>query len=138
MAEKEMYDYLSNVTPDYNATLDVTPQRTLPEDISWHQIVQEADDRTEQVLTLGGPFFDIRLEWAGITPADSGTIMDFYSDPNKAKGFARSFKWDHPKDGHTYVVKFRSRLRRVYTTNMPGHHRVDALDLRVIGRIPDA
>lgn len=138
MAAKEMYDYLSTVSPDYNATLGVTPQNVLVEDSSWNQNVQETDDRTEQVLTLGGPFFDVRLEWTAITAADAGTIFDFFNDTSKGKGFARSFKWDHPLDGHTYVVRFRSKLKRTYSTAMPGYQQVDAIDLRVIGRIADA
>lgn len=138
MAEKEMYDYLSAVTPDYNATLNITPQNVLVEDANWNQVVQESDDRTEQVLTLGGPFFDVRLEWTAISLTDAGTIFDFFNDSAKGAGFARSFKWSHPTDGHTYVVRFRSRMNRSYSVNMPGFLKVNALTLRVIGRINDA
>jgi len=138
MAAKEMYDYLSAESPDYSTTtLTVNPQRVLVEESSWAQTVQEADDRTEQVLSLGGPFFDVTLEWAVITEADAGTIFDFFNDTAKGKGFARSFKWAHPVDGHTYVVRFRSPLRRAYSADMPSYREVDAVDLRVIGRIDD-
>lgn len=137
MAAKEMYDYVSTVTPDYDSTLNVTPQNVLVEGASWAQNVQETDDRTEQVLTLGGPFFDVHLEWTVISEADAGTIFDFYNDIGKGKGFARSFKWAHPKDGHTYVVKFRSVLKRTYAVAMPGYQKVDSVTLRVIGRVAD-
>jgi hypothetical protein len=40
MAAKEMYDYLSTVTPDYSATtLSVKPQNVLTETVSWKQNV---------------------------------------------------------------------------------------------------
>jgi hypothetical protein len=139
MAAKEMYDYLSTVTPDYSATtLSVSPQNVLTETVSWKQNVQEADDGTEQVLSLGGPFFNVQLQWDVISDSDAGTVFDFFSDSAKGKGFAQSFKWTHPTDGHTYVVKFRSNLKRVFTTSMVDWRKIDAVDLKVIGRIADA
>lgn len=139
MAAKEMYDYLSVVSPDYSATtLSVTPQNILSEMVSWKQNVQETDDGTEQVLSLGGPFFKVQLQWDVISDADAGTIFDFFSDSSKGKGFAQSFKWEHPTDDHTYVVKFRSKLKRVFSVQMASYRKIDAVDLKVIGRIADA
>lgn len=137
MAAKEMYDYLSVVTPEYDATLNITPQEVLIENHSWKQIIQETDDRTEQVLTIAGPFFDILLQWDVISDSDAGTIVDFYNDSAKGKGFARSFKWDHPTDEHTYVVKFRSELQKRYVARKVNYREITQLKLKVIGKISD-
>jgi hypothetical protein len=139
MAAKEIYDYLSAVTPDYSTTvLEVSPQRILVEEASWKQNIFETDDRSEQVITLGGPFFDVTLEWPAISESDAGTIFDFFNDTNKGRGFARSFQWSHPKDGHVYVVKFRSVLKRTYSAEQPSSMKIDSVGLRVVGRINDS
>lgn len=136
MAAKEMRDYLSNVVADYTSTeLSVSPQQTLIEKGSLgNQIVHEADDNSEQVITLSSDSeFIVTLQWTAISEADAGTIFDFFHDNSKAKGFARSFYWQHPKDGHTYTVKFRSELERRYRTQLHNYQEIAQVKLKVIG-----
>jgi len=139
MAAKEMYDYLSDVTADYTTTeLSVAPQRILVEQGSMgSQVVHEADDASEQVITFSSDnIFFVTLQWDAITEADAGTIFDFFHDTSKAKGKARSFYWQHPKDGHTYTVKFKSTLNRSYASNMPNHQAIEQVTLKVLGNKP--
>jgi len=136
MAEKELYDYLTTVTPDYSGTLAVAPQEVLTEVAAKKQEVHYFDDGADRVVALSDdPIFYIRLRWSkGISKADAGTIMDFYLDSSKANAQAKSFKWDHI-DGHTYVVKFRSSLQRDWFES--SGHRVQEVVLKVVGRIAD-
>jgi hypothetical protein len=133
-----MYDYLNTVAPDYDGTLNVTPQNVMVEKTTWKQNVQETDDGTEQVLSLGGPHFLVSLQWTSLNESDAGTITDFYNDSAKGKGFARSFKWDHPTDEHTYVVKFRSAMQKRYVAQKGVYREISEIKLKVIGRIADA
>lgn len=114
MADKEMYDYLSSLAADYTAaTLTLRSQRVLSELPVFNQQVYHADDGSEEVITRhNNVMFHVRLQWPAIESSDSGTILDFFCDTAKAKGFARSFQWTHPTDGHTYTVKFRSNIER--------------------------
>lgn len=138
MAEVEMYDYLSAVSPDYNSTLDVSPQEVLPEIVEKNQVIHKFDDGSERVVSLDDTaIFHVKLRWnRGITKSDAGTIFDFYADASKANGMARSFKWDHPLDGHTYVVRFRSELSREWFESAT-HQRYSEVVFKVLGRIND-
>ena len=49
---------------------------------------------------------------------------------------AESFKWTHPTDGHTYVVRFDCDLPR--SIRIPEIHGVTNVRLKVLGRIADA
>ncbi|MCK9265211.1 MAG: hypothetical protein M0R18_15615 [Deltaproteobacteria bacterium] len=140
MAAKEMYDYLSTATPDYSATtLSVTPTDVLVEDGQFNQALHQTDDNGRNVVTLADtPIFVVRLQWQMRSEEDAGTIVDFYFDTDKAKGMARSFKWSHPLDGHTYVVKFASPLPRGFSSRVPNRHNIDEVQLAVLGVIADA
>ena len=111
MAAKEIWDFLSAtpVTPDYNAVLDVTPQKVLYEVGSKNQIVQLGDDDSEAIISYSDTsIFYMRLIWEVLTESDAGTIFDWWHDPAKANGMARTFKFqDHGvTDQHTYTVRF--------------------------------
>jgi len=114
MANFEPYDYLTTISPDYSATtLSVTPQGIMYEDGSKNVIVHRGDDRSRQsIIFSSDSIIYARLTWTALSRSDSGTIFDFYHDPNKACAQARSFKWAHPTDSHTYVVYFASTLSR--------------------------
>ena len=113
MADVEMYDYLDTVTPDNDVTLSVTPQEVVVEEGSMNQEVRLFDDGSEEVVTLSTKkVFYVTLTFPRKQSSDIGIIMDFYFDPNKGNGVASSFKWQHPTDGHTYVVKFRDPFKR--------------------------
>ena len=137
MADKEMYDYISTVTPDYSTTtLSLTPQGVIVEDGSKNVNINEGYGGAEEAVILSSQsVFYVSLQWNAISQSDSGTIFDFYHDIAKACGTARSFKWLHPTDGHTYVVKFRESLKR-FKQNA-AIYGFSTLQFKVIGRIAD-
>jgi len=132
-----MYDYLEDKTPDSpTITLSVTPQGTIYEDGAKNIEIHEADDDSEEAVILSTKtIFYVQLQWTAITEDEVGTIFDIYHDPDKACGTAKSIYWQHPTDGHTYVVKFRSNLKK-FKLNPPIYG-VATLNLKVIGRKPD-
>jgi hypothetical protein len=133
-----MYDYLSTVTPDYaTTTFQVAPQEVLAEEGEKLQVVHFADDGSEERIDLStASIFYVTLVWKSISASDAGTIVDFYHDSAKGNGITRSFKWTHPTDGHTYVVRFNDKLGR--TIRPVATHGINAIRLRVLGRIADA
>lgn len=139
MALKEMYDYLPTVTPDYTvAILQVSPTDVLVEAGEYRQIVYETDSASTIVTTLSTyPVFTVTLQWSYASLDDTGTILDFYLDSAKAQGQARSFYWEHPTDGHTYVVKFSGPIQREYQAGYTTMATVSRVTLRVIGRKAD-
>ena len=142
MAEFEMYDVLSTVSPDYSATtLNVTPQTLLTETVEKTQSIHEFDDNSDRVTSADDTsIFYVTLGWpTGISKANAYTIMDLYTDATKANAKARSFYWYHPEDGHTYVVKFRSALKRNWKAgkSKAGYLEFPDITLKVIGRKAD-
>lgn len=137
MAAKEMYDYVATVAADNNETLSTPkPQIVLVEEGELNQAVHLMDDGSDQVVTLAtAEIFYVTLQWNFLSAADAGTIMDFYFDTSKGNGMAESFKWDHPTDGHTYVVKFRDRWSRSLEPGSVQYY--PRIRLKVIGRIAD-
>jgi len=137
MADKELYDYLETVTPDYSAaTLSVKPQQVIQEDGQLNQVVHLGADGSEEVVTYSTKkIFYVTLIFAVKTNSDIGTIFDLYFNSSKANGIAKSFKWEHPTDGHTYVVKFRETMSRIDHHSYQG---ISSLKLKVVGRIDDA
>lgn len=137
MAAKELYDYLTVATPDNDVTLDVSPQDVLTEDCSMNQIIHPGDDGSEEVVTLDSDVVCyVTLKWNAISESDAGTILDFWLNAAKGNGVAESFKWTHPTDGHTYVVKFRENVTR--TLEPAGIFGFSTVRLKVIGYIADA
>lgn len=139
MAEAELYDYLSVVTPDYDTFLSVLAPKSMFEETEKNQVIHDFDDGSERVVTLGSePISYIKLIFTdGISKSDAGTILDFYHDVSKANGFARSFKYAHT-DGHTYVVKFRTKISRDWNLlSILGLLPVKELRLKIIGVVAD-
>lgn len=138
MANKEIADYLTTVTPDYDAFLSVIAPASVAEIVDKNQVKHDFDDGSDRVITLSAtPIAQITLQFPeGITEEDAGTIMDFFLDVNKANGYARSFKYFYPKDGHNYVVKFKSRISRKRTfLNHLGLVPVDEVVLKIVGNV---
>lgn len=138
MAAKEMYDYLATATPDYAATLSVTPQQIVVEEGGMQQVVHVGDDGSEERVSFDDtPIFYIMLGWStGITASDAGTIFDWYYDAAKANGIVKSFRWTHPTDGHTYVVRFTATLERSIA-QAGSIHKITRVRLKVLGTISD-
>ena len=77
------------------------------------------DDGSEERVSLSDDsIFYCTLIWTYKNASDAGTIMDFFHDAAKGNGNAESFKWTHPTDGHSYVVRFDGPLdRHLIATN---------------------
>ena len=140
ISAKEMYDYLAAVTPDYNATLAVTPQVSATEQGMKNQEVVESDDNSQVTITYSSSsIFYLTLTFDVKSESDAGTVLDFYHDSAKANGMARSFKYTNYTEPlasrHTYVVKFAEPLsRNVSLAYFYGF----SIKLRVLGYIVDA
>lgn len=134
MAAKEIWDYVSAATPDYNATLEVTPQRVATDGGEKDQMVHQGDDGSEEIIAFTtDPIFYITLLWDKLSEADAGTIFDFYFDTGKGNGMARSFKWSHVDD-HIYTVRFATPLARQWK---PANiHGIVNIKLKVLGQAP--
>lgn len=113
MANREMYDDLSVVTPDVNQTLSVKPQGVITEIGSKNQEIHVADDNSEERIGFSDDsIFYVTLQWPAISESDSGTLQQFYHDPLYGNARLKTFKWSHPTDGHTYVIRFDSDFER--------------------------
>jgi hypothetical protein len=113
MAAKEIYDYVSQATADNNQTLSVLPQRVLKEFGTKNQVIHLGDDGSEERISLSDDsIFYVTLQWPVLDESDAGTLMEFWHDPSYGRGRAKTFKWEHPTDGHTYVVRFDSDFSR--------------------------
>jgi hypothetical protein len=135
MSAVEMYDHLSDATPDYNATLPIAPQGVVSEDSSKSQVVHTGVDGSEERISFGSsPIFFITIGWNILSEANAGTIFDWYNDSTKANGMQRSFKYAYG-DGHTYVVRFDVKLSRKGPS--PSSYGIGGVRLRVLGRIAD-
>lgn len=106
-----MYNFLTDVNPDYEATLTVDPQNVITisgqKEVSIHQGRGLSEER---VILSDQSQFRIKLQWRYLSEADHSTLFDFYHDPDKGCGRASSFWWEPPAqyDSHTYVVRFDS------------------------------
>lgn len=135
MANKEMFDFLSNGTADNDVTLSVSPQKVLIEESYLSQVLHEFDDGTVAVTEVSSTdYFKVKLQWDVISESDAGTIMDFWHNPAKGNGMAETFYWIHPKDGHTYVVRFLGNLKRTRVSGLPNHMKVDQITLLIEAR----
>lgn len=137
MAAKEMYDYLSVVTADNNQTLNVSPSKVMTEIGTKNQVIHLGDDGSEERVSLSNDsIFYVTLQWDLLSAADSGTLVQFYHDATYGNGIAESFKWTHPTDGHTYVIRFDSDLNReLYLRSWFG---ILNVKFKVLGTIVDA
>lgn len=131
-----MYDYLSAVSADVDVTLSVDPQDVIWEDGIKNVEIHEGKGVSEERIILSDEsVFFVRLQWKAISESDSGTIFDLYHDTAKGCGAGYSFKWSHPTDGHTYVVRFADAISRFQqSSNIYG---IATLRLKVLGYIAD-
>jgi hypothetical protein len=138
MANWEMWDELSEVSPDYDYLLDIRPTTEYIEEGDCNQVVHQGDDDSDAVVTISSDsVFYVSIQFENISESDAGTIMDLYHDSSKANRRARSFKWKNYgeySDSHDYTVKFVSAPRRIVKS--PFNYTVDTIKLKVLGRTP--
>jgi len=136
MAAKELYDYLSSTTADNDATLSVKPNTVIVEEGSKTQSIHMGDDGSEERISHSDKsIFYCILIWTYRNESDAGTIMDFYHDAAKGNGNAESFKWTHPTDGHSYVVRFDGPLKRHLFSTGTVLFGFPSVRLRVLGYV---
>ena len=140
MAAKEMYDYVSTVSPDYAYTLDMAPHDQLVEDGQKNVRIHEFDDESEsRIIVSDTSVFFVTLMWKHLSEANAGTLWDLYHDTAKACGMAKSFRWlnygEPSGSRHTYVVRFASPLPREIVP--AALYSFTSIQLKVLGRIAD-
>ena len=99
--------YLNAATPDCTAgTLSVTPHNTISYTPARMQKVITFDGPQESRISIDDDYsFMIDVQWELLPASNSGQVIDFLLGWDKANGIVRSFKWYHPTDGYTYVVR---------------------------------
>lgn len=135
MAAKEIYDYVSTISPDKDVTMTLQSRNVLTEFGTKNDVIHRGDDESEERIDLSGgdPNIFITANYTSLSESDAGTIMDFWFDAEKGNGKINSFKFDHP-DGHTYVVRFDCNFERVMK---PTVWDVANVRFKVLGRIAD-
>lgn len=135
MAAKEIYDYVSTVSPDNNETLSVDPQTVITEIATKNDVIHLMDDESEERVGLSSSFvFYIMIRYDLLNESDAGTVIDFFCDASKGNGKLSSFKFDHP-DSHTYVVRFDEDITKLKD---PINYSFKTIRLKILGRIADS
>lgn len=139
MAATELYDKLATISPDVDQTLSLSCQGEISEEGGFTQSIHEGDDGSEERVNLGSttPKFYCTFSYNLLSESDMGTIFDLYFDSAKAFGTVNSFKWSKRSDGHTYVVRFETKLFN-RTGNSQSRMGAKNIKLRILGRIADA
>ena len=130
----EMWDFLSTQAANYvSTTLNITPQRVMTERGLKNQLVHLGDDGSEERITLDkDSVFYVSLQWDVLGSTDAGKIVNFYHSTSIANGIARSFRWNHPTDGHKYTVRFDGDLSRM---EIPGNlFGISQINLKILGK----
>ncbi len=127
----KMANYLPYKEPDYNAEFPDLPVESLSESINAEYKIAETEDNDEERVAISEPFFIVTLDFPHLRKSQIAMLFDFYFDEDKTNGKVNTFKWVHPTDGCTYVVRFDTDLensfrRGFYTDNF-------SIDLRVLG-----
>ena len=127
----KMANYLPYKEPDYDAEFPDLPVESLSESIDAEYKIVETEDNDEERVAVSEPFFIVTLDFPQLRKSQIAMLFDFYLNEDRANGKINTFKWVHPTDGCTYVVRFNTDLessfrRGFYTDNF-------SIDLRVLG-----
>ena len=130
----EMWDFLSTQAADYKSTmLNIKPQRVLSEMGNKNQIIHLGDDGSEEIITFDSTtVFKVSLQWDVLNEADSGTIFNFFHSTALGNGLSRSFRWQHPTDGHKYTVRFDGQLSR--SISPASLYGISSINLKILGK----
>lgn len=131
------WEYLAEVTPDYDYTLTIEPQREIPFDGNKNQRLRFADDGTPHVYTASSvSSFLVTLQFHNKSAAVFGELWDLFHDPYRANGMARTWRWTNKAESpsRTYTVRFASSIpARVFAW---GQHQALSVRIIVEGRAP--
>lgn len=100
-------DFLDVVTPDYSDVyLTKSANFDIPTPGAYKQVINETDGGSFKVVTMKDtPDATVTLKFTGVTQADADILSDFYYNPAKAYGMARSYVWEHPQTLSHYTVQ---------------------------------
>ena len=126
--------YLSELEADNDFTLDVSPTTILPLNLTKPMFVQNFVGGKLRALVINTPVAGVELQWVYASDTDRSTILDAFHNLSKGGGRASTFYWAHPRDGHTYTVRFMSPLRTVYKPGLIQD--VDVIQLKIEGKKP--
>ena len=124
-----LYDYLDFSVPDYNFYLPVEPQETLIESGEPWQELLLGTGFDEKRIKLGDVKFYVTLKWPTLTESEMNSLFSFFLAVEKSK----TFKWQNPKDGYDYVVRFDTGIKRSMVAG--GLYSVEPVRLRVLKAI---
>ena len=127
----KMAHYLSYKEPDYDAEFPNLPIESLTESIDIEYNIMETEDNDEERIAMGEPSFIVTLNFPNLSKSQVATLFDFYFNEDKANGKINSFKWTHPIDGCTYVVRFDTDLESSFKKGFFAEE--FSIDLRVLG-----
>jgi len=135
----EMWEYLSEVAPQYEGTLSVTPQTAIPFLYAKNQKMFFTDDGTPKISSRASQsFVYITLSWKNISEADANSIIDMWNDASKANGIARSFLYTNLAEtgSKSYTVRFTGPLPGTVYPWGGLRHEITNIKLLVEGRAP--
>ncbi len=138
MSIMTMYNFLTSVTPDYEATLTVDPQDVMTISGEKEIEVHRGRGRSEERVILSDESkLWVSLCWKVLSESDHSTLFDWYHDSAKGCGTARTFWWDPPAqyDSHIYVVRFDCKWEN-FLQNYKNYGIANLL-LYVAGKKPD-
>jgi hypothetical protein len=134
----EMWDFLSTggVAADSSTELTIIPQHLLLEQGKKNVVIHTGDDGSEQRIVLDRkPIFRVRLRWDYLSANEAGVIVNMFYSTSAGHGTARTFRWEHPLDGHKYTVRFDGELGRNWINAAGGPlHGISEISLRILGR----
>ncbi len=139
MPIETMYDFLTDVNPDYSGTLSVHPQEIMgisgEKEIEIHR--GRGGSSEERIILSDQSKFWVNLKWNSLSEEDHSTLFSMYHDSTKGCGTARTFYWVSPTqyDSHIYVVRFDCRWES-FLRNYKSYG-VASLLLYIVGRKPD-
>jgi hypothetical protein len=131
-----MFDFLSATTADSKTLFAVNPQEILTEIGEKNVVIHMGDDGSEERVALDNdPIFRVKLRWNYLSESDAGTIFNQYYSTGEGNGMARSWRWDHPTDGHDYTVRFDAPLSRSWIPAAGAPlHGIQEITLRILGK----
>ena len=130
-----MRTYLPQKTPEYSAeTLVLKSHSKIDQTGGLNQFQYKPDGGAVYTVTLEPvPEYHITLQWQHITASDKQLIEDYYFNPLKGKGLARTFGWKHPVEETVYVVRFAGNVQE--TLHPTGLFTLPSIKLKVEGYV---
>ena len=130
-----MIDFLTQVTADYNYTLEIPAQDVMPIRHSKRQIVHTYDDGSVDVAAISdATFYVAEIKFDVLTDEQAEIILDLWDDPEKANGSERTFYWENPKDYMVYVVRIMNEdLTELIQHRLGEYTAIDSIILRIEG-----